>query len=55
MLEKNEKIYLIILVVSAIVLIFTSIYISNRCPDCDRTYAVTSKNANQAIIVYRIG
>jgi cell division protein FtsL len=52
MLEKKEKVYLSVLIVSAILLIFTAIYISNRCPDCDKTY---SKNPNQSIVVYRIG
>ena len=54
MLEKNEKVYLSILVISTIVLIFTAIYISNRCPDCDKTYS-KNKNPNQSIVVYRIG
>lgn len=54
MLEKKEKIYLIVLVISAIVLIFTAIYLSNRCPDCDKTYS-GNKNPSQAVIVYKIG
>ena len=54
MLEKKEKVYLIVLIVSAIVLIFTTIYITDRCPDCDKTYA-KNKNPNQSIVVYRIG
>lgn len=51
MLEKNEKVYLIILVISMIILIFTALYFTNNCPDCDETYY--NKN-NKQIIVYKI-
>lgn len=51
MLEKNEKIYLIILVMSVIILIFMSVYIRNKCSRCDETY---NKKSNQPIIVYKL-
>ena len=52
MLNKKEKFYLIILVISAILLIFTAIYLTNNCPECDKTY---SRNDDKPIVVYRIG
>ena len=51
MLENNEKIFLIILVISSIILIFMALYFTNSCPNCDETY---SKNKPKSIIVYQI-
>lgn len=51
MLEKKEKVYLIILVISMIILIFTALYFNNNCYDYDETYS--NKN-NKPIIVYKI-
>lgn len=48
MLEHKEKVYLIILVLSAIILIFTALYLTNNYPE---TY---SKKNNQPFIVYQI-
>lgn len=50
MLEKNEKIYLIILVISMIFLIFTILYFTNNCPN----YEIYSNKNNKPIIVYKI-
>lgn len=52
MLEKDEKIYLIVLVTSAIILIFTTVYLSYRCPKCNETY---SRKTDQPVIIYRVG
>ena len=52
MVEKNENIYLVILVISAIILIFTSIYLTYNCPKCGETY---SRKQEQPVIVYKIG
>ena len=52
MLEKNEKVYLIILVISTIVLIFSALYFTNNCPKCDETYAATKATP---VVVYKIG
>ena len=52
MLEQNEKVYLIILVTSAILLIFMALYFTNNCPDCDETY---SRKHDRPVVVYRIG
>jgi len=51
MLDKTEKVYLVILVTSVIILIFTALYITNNCPECDR---LCSKKDEQPIIVYQI-
>jgi len=51
MLQKNEKVYLIILVSSAIILIFTALYFTNKCPKCDETYKATKETS---VIVYKI-
>jgi hypothetical protein len=52
MLEKNEKMYLIFLVASAIILIFLALYFTNNCPECEETY---SRKNDRPIVVYRIG
>ena len=52
MLENNEKVYLIILVISTIVLIFTALYFTNNCPECGQTY---SSKSSKPVIVYKIG
>jgi len=52
MLDKREKVYLIVLVISAIILIFSSVYFTYNCPNCGDTY--DNKN-DRPIIVYRIG
>lgn len=52
MLEKNQKIYLIILVTSALILIFMALYFTNTCPKCAETF---SKNEPKSVIVYQIG
>ena len=51
MLEKNEKIFLIILVVSSIILIFMALYFTNICPNCDEIY---SNKEPKSVIVYQI-
>jgi predicted RNA-binding Zn-ribbon protein involved in translation (DUF1610 family) len=52
MLEKNEKVYLIVLVISVIILIFTALYFTFNCPGCGETY---SRKHGKPVIVYRIG
>jgi hypothetical protein len=52
MLVKNEKVYLIVLVISAIIMIFTVLYFTYNCPGCEEIY---SKKHNKPVIVYRIG
>ena len=52
MLNENEKIYIIILVISSILLIFTAIYLTNNCPECEKNY---SRKDERPIVVYRIG
>lgn len=49
MLDKKEKVYLIVLVISAIILIFVTLYFTYNCP---KTYSVTDR---QPIVVYKIG
>ena len=51
MLEKNQKVYLIFLVTSALILIFTALYFTNRCPKCAETF---SKDEQKSVIVYQI-
>ena len=51
MLEKNEKVYLSILVISVIFLIFTILYFTDTCPEYNEIYS--NKN-NKPIIVYKI-
>ena len=50
--NKQEKIYLIGLVISAIILIFTTVYFTYNCPKCGETYNIKK---DQSVIVYRIG
>lgn len=50
--SKQERVYLISLVSSAIILIFIILYLWNNCPKCDETF---SKNRNKPIIIYKIG
>jgi cell division protein FtsL len=52
MLEQNEKVYLIVIVTSAIILIFMALYFTNNCLDCDETYY---RKDDRPIVVYRIG
>lgn len=52
MLDQKEKVYLIVLVISAIILIFVTLYFTYNCPNCDETYSVKEK---QPIVVYKIG
>lgn len=51
MLEKNEKVYLIILVTSVIILIFMALYFTNNCPKCDETYSIKDE---RPFIIYQI-
>ena len=51
-MELNEKIYLIILVTSVITLIFTALFLTYNCPECNETF---SRKHDQPIIVYKIG
>jgi hypothetical protein len=50
--NKEEKIYLIVLVISAIIITFIIIYIWNKCPNCNETYSLKS---NKPVIVYKLG
>lgn len=52
MLEKNQKIYLIVLVTSALILICMALYFSTACPKCDETF---SKTEPKTVIIYQIG
>ena len=49
---EKEKIYLLVLLVSIIILIFVIIYLRNNCPECRQTY---SPKPEQPVVVYRIG
>jgi hypothetical protein len=51
MLEKNEKTYLIVLVLISISLIFTVVYITYDCPNCNETFA---KNTKRPVIIYKL-
>lgn len=52
MLDRYEKIYLVVLVISTIILIFTVLYFTNKCPE---TYSPkSSKKPERPLIVYKI-
>ena len=50
--KKEEKIYLIVLVISAIIITFLIIYIWKNCPECNETY---SKRSHKPVIIYKVG
>lgn len=52
MLEKNEKVYLIVLITSTIILIIMALYFTNNCPECEETY---SRKNDRPVVIYRIG
>ena len=52
MLEKQEKVYIIILVTSVITLIFSTLFITFHCPKCD--VFSSDRNINRPVIVYKL-
>jgi hypothetical protein len=51
MLKQNEKIYLTVLISSIIIQIFTILYITNNCPNCEEIF---SRKHLKPIVVYQI-
>lgn len=49
---KQEKVYLSVLVIGAIILIFVIMFIWNNCPNCNEIY---SHKPNQPVTVYKLG
>ena len=52
MLQKNERRYLIFLIVMVIILIFSTIYITFNCPTCNDIF---SNKYKSPVIVYKLG
>lgn len=56
MIDKKEKIYLITLISSCIILIFSIIFLTYRCPNCNEVYKINDKNNKEikSIIIYKV-
>lgn len=55
MIDKKEKIYLITLISSCIILIFSIIFLTYRCPRCNEVYKIKDKrNDVKPIIIYKV-
>ena len=52
MLEKKEKIYIIIQVIAIIILICTTLHLTSYCPKCE--IFSPDRNINRPIIVYKL-
>lgn len=53
MLQKHEKIYLIVLTISVIILVFCTLHLRNYCSECSEVFN-QPKTKNNPIIVYTI-
>ena len=57
MIDKKEKIYIISLISSSIILIFSIIFLTYRCPNCNDVYKIYTKNNQKEIkpiIIYKV-